>query len=283
MGFQSCNENLSFPEDIQLVIYTGTTGTYHLDNVTIDRFCEELDYYVADVTSSQDYYPFGSQMPGRNYTSDSYWYGFNGKEMDNEVKGNDNSLDFGARFYDPRVCRWMSKDPFMEKYPDLSPYNFVANSPIVFIDPNGREIVIIGDADFRARANAYIERAKATDVGASVIEALDNTNEKIFIKEGMFLKFSNYDEDNNELKLGSWNWGSDELGGGEIDEFIVLAHEIYHAYSDIKNINGIRNDEIVNLGPAEWTATYFANYIRSVYGYNRLRRRYDNIGLNLFS
>jgi hypothetical protein len=31
----------------------------------------------------------------------SYRYGFNGMESDDEVKGSKNSLDFGARIYDP--------------------------------------------------------------------------------------------------------------------------------------------------------------------------------------
>jgi hypothetical protein len=44
-----------------------------------------IDYYEAEVLSQQDYYPFGMQMPGREYnTAGSYRYGFNGKEKDNE-------------------------------------------------------------------------------------------------------------------------------------------------------------------------------------------------------
>lgn len=47
-----------------------------------------VDYYNADVISSQDYAPFGSLMPGRKYSaSNLYRYGFNGKERDQEVKG----------------------------------------------------------------------------------------------------------------------------------------------------------------------------------------------------
>lgn len=42
--------------------------------------------------------------------------------------------------YDPRVGRWMSRDPFEGKYPTMSTYGFVANSPVMFIDPNGKDI-----------------------------------------------------------------------------------------------------------------------------------------------
>lgn len=42
------------------------------------------------------------------------------------------------------VSRWLSVDPLASKYPSVSPYNFVANNPIIFIDPDGKEIIIHG-------------------------------------------------------------------------------------------------------------------------------------------
>lgn len=51
-------------------------------------------------------------MPGRTYSAtNSYRYGFNGKEKDNDIKGEGNQLDFGARIYDPRISRFLSLDP----------------------------------------------------------------------------------------------------------------------------------------------------------------------------
>ena len=35
--------------------------------------------------------------------------------------------------------RWLSLDPLAAKYPSLSPYNFVNNNPIIYVDPDGRE------------------------------------------------------------------------------------------------------------------------------------------------
>ncbi|MGM0479138.1 MAG: RHS repeat domain-containing protein [Bacteroidota bacterium] len=101
-----------------------------------------VDHYLADVVSYSDYYPGGMIMPGRSGNSNSYDYGFNGMEKDDEVKGSGNSYDFGARMYDPRVMRWLSRDPKSKKYPGLTPYNFVDNSPIYLIDPDGKEIII---------------------------------------------------------------------------------------------------------------------------------------------
>src|SRR5690554_1162992 len=77
----------------------------------------------------------------------SYRYGFQGQERDDEVKGEGNSYDFGARLFDSRVGRWLSRDPLEGKYPSLSPYNFVANTPLIAIDPNGKEIIEVIASD----------------------------------------------------------------------------------------------------------------------------------------
>jgi RHS repeat-associated protein len=65
---------------------------------------------------------------------------FNGKEADNDVYGTGNAMDFGARIYDSRLGRWLSVDPLQRKYPDLTPYNYTGNSPIVFVDKDGRDL-----------------------------------------------------------------------------------------------------------------------------------------------
>ncbi|NCT74304.1 MAG: RHS repeat protein [Chitinophagaceae bacterium] len=100
----------------------------------------EVAYYEADVVTANDYYPFGMIMPGRKYSSSSlYRYGFNGKENDNEVKGEGGQQDYGMRIYDPRLGRFLSVDPLSRKYPFLTPYQFSSNTPISAIDIDGLE------------------------------------------------------------------------------------------------------------------------------------------------
>tara|TARA_R110001592_G_scaffold69489_5_gene213279 strand:+ start:4331 stop:5335 length:1005 start_codon:yes stop_codon:yes gene_type:complete len=48
---------------------------------------------------------------------------------------------YGARYYDPKISVWLSVDPLAHEYQGLSPYNFVANNPIMLVDPDGRKIV----------------------------------------------------------------------------------------------------------------------------------------------
>jgi RHS repeat-associated protein len=96
-------------------------------------------YFEADVQTVQDYYAFGMQMPGRKLRG-GYRYGFNGKENDNEVKGEGNQQDYGMRIYDGRIGKFLSVDPLTKQYPELTPYQFASNSPIFAIDRDGLEM-----------------------------------------------------------------------------------------------------------------------------------------------
>jgi RHS repeat-associated protein len=100
-----------------------------------------VDYYTADVVGYADYYPFGMLMPNRHGGTLGR-YGFNGMESIDEVSGAKNSYDFGARLYNPRIGRWFRRDAASSHYVSLSPYVFVANSVLVFIDPSGNLIEI---------------------------------------------------------------------------------------------------------------------------------------------
>ncbi|MNX60752.1 hypothetical protein D3C86_916650 [compost metagenome] len=56
--------------------------------------------------------------------------------------------DYGARLYDPARAGWSNVDPLTEKYPNESPYVYCANNPIIYIDPDGKEkIVVVGDQE----------------------------------------------------------------------------------------------------------------------------------------
>ena len=84
------------------------------------------------MVSANDYYPFGMQMPGRGYNAGSYRYGFNGKEKDGDMDGN--NYDYGFRIYNPGLGRFLSVDPLFKSYPWNSSYAFAENEPISNID-----------------------------------------------------------------------------------------------------------------------------------------------------
>ncbi|MCB0453735.1 MAG: hypothetical protein KDC94_12805, partial [Aequorivita sp.] len=69
-------------------------------------------------------------MPGRHANTADYRYGFQGQEMDDEIKGEGNSLNYTFRMHDPRVGRFFAPDPLERSYPYYSPYQFSGNRVI---------------------------------------------------------------------------------------------------------------------------------------------------------
>ncbi|MBZ0184597.1 MAG: RHS repeat-associated core domain-containing protein [Melioribacteraceae bacterium] len=99
-----------------------------------------------EITNGQDYLPLDSIYREYNIASTNEKYDFTAcppqpkrrreKERDTETGLN----YFGARYYDSDLGRWTSVDPLADKYPGLSPYNYIANNPLRYYDPDGRGI-----------------------------------------------------------------------------------------------------------------------------------------------
>ena len=81
-----------------------------------------------------EYFAFGKRVvvtPGTNK------YLYNGKELQEESE----TYDYRARFYDPVIARWNVPDLLSERHYDLTPYNYVMNNPLMFIDPLGLDTI----------------------------------------------------------------------------------------------------------------------------------------------
>jgi RHS repeat-associated protein len=114
---------------------------------------------------------------GRFFTKErvrGYRFGFNGKEKVDEVYGDANAYDFGARLYDPRLGRWLAVDPLAVKYSFVSPYQFVNNSPLIFIDPNGKEWINVYDADVERINNDLLKNPNDKKLQRDLVRAIDN-------------------------------------------------------------------------------------------------------------
>jgi RHS repeat-associated protein len=98
-----------------------------------------VDYYLADVVTANDYYPFGMGMVGRKYAqaSSAYRFGFNGMEDDRDVKGTGTQYETQHRIYDSRLGKWFTIDNLANLGAGLSPYQFSFDNPVAYSDPSG--------------------------------------------------------------------------------------------------------------------------------------------------
>ncbi|HMJ68289.1 MAG TPA: RHS repeat-associated core domain-containing protein [Cyclobacteriaceae bacterium] len=101
----------------------------------------KVKHIKSPVISSQDYYPFGlsfNDYSRENSLANQYQY--NGKEFQDEL--NLGWLNYGWRMYQSDLGRFFNLDPHAEGYSNWTPYNYVANNPVLLIDPDGRDWTI---------------------------------------------------------------------------------------------------------------------------------------------
>ena len=60
-------------------------------------------------------------------------------------------------FSHPDLSIWLSVDPLSDKYPNLTPYAYCANNPVVLVDPDGRK-----DRPFNAKTDKPITSQRGT-------------------------------------------------------------------------------------------------------------------------
>jgi len=223
----------------ELAIYNNTNliqwNVYGLDNIGKINSNESKYYYLKDhlgsvraevnenggVVSSQDYDAWGYLLEDRKYQMDSSRYKFTGKERDVE-----SDYDyFGARYYDARIGRWGQIEPFLDEYPQLSPYNYSLNNPLRIIDPDGaspndlpNKLHITSPEDIIQSFNETMDRISSGydklfsgDFEGAALQAIDNAIESPRLVGGMIpgdfttdfmLPLGMVKQSTNLLKLG---------------------------------------------------------------------------------
>ena len=108
------------------------TFFYHSDHLGSTSYITDDK---ANITQYDAYLPYGELLVDEHSSSEELPYKFNGKEIDEET----GLYYYGARYMDPKISMWLGVDPMIEKYPEISPYIYCHNNPIVLIDPDGRQ------------------------------------------------------------------------------------------------------------------------------------------------
>ena len=108
----------------------------HLGNVRVS-YVKNPDNTIS-IMDRNNYYPFGMNfLKGSLLTvydpmTIPYNYKYNGKELQET-----GMYDYGARFYMPDIGRWGVLDILAETSRKWSPYTYVYDNPLRFIDPTG--------------------------------------------------------------------------------------------------------------------------------------------------
>ena len=116
----------------------GTSYTYNYfktDHLGSTRVMLSAVNGTLQASQTTGFYPFGLAFEYSNLNKNKYL--FSGKELQDGALGNEilGWYDFGARFYDPILGRWFNVDPAGQY---TNPYLFCGNSPIMYIDQDGR-------------------------------------------------------------------------------------------------------------------------------------------------
>ncbi len=231
-------------------------------------------------------------MPGRKYSSNSYRFGYQGSEKDDEITGVTGShITTHFRQGDTRIVKWSSIDP--KANASWSPYSMMNGNPIWLNDAEGDTIKIAGDQKFVLNTNRYLAMIRATDKGQVMLDVLENAETVYTIREAASYMTSAYNGNSSwEFTIfGGYRPNTmyyddnplrSKLGGADIDGFLILGHELYHMFSDEMSLRDYRGFSGFYLGEqigtlagersAERGAMTFGNYLRTVYGYKNWKR-----------
>jgi RHS repeat-associated protein len=105
------------------------TFYYHTDHLGSIRLVTDDD---KTIVSAVTYHPFGEPCAEEG----SEHYLFNGKEQDAT-----DLYYYGARYYDPELGRFLTRDTAMGSYrypQSLNRYSYCRNNPLAYVDPDGR-------------------------------------------------------------------------------------------------------------------------------------------------
>ena len=284
--FENLNPRCGLMKSLQRVISTVSLQNQLLPVVSGDVSGMEIDplepalyYYHADhlgsatwITDSLgnpaqflQYLPYGELWRNQKLTGYDERYKYTGKERDDET-GYDY---FGARHYTSALSWWLSPDPLMDNYPEISPYAYCNWNPLKFVDPDGKKITIAPNGLFERIAQRfgfsvgyvkkvqqdleYLKTVNPTTRG--MVEQLENSdnehiirfpqkkwnNSKPFCSED----FNNHKGQGSVVDYDPDNWKS--KNGDKRNPRAGLGHELRHSLDIDKGTGTLESENGIPL------------------------------------
>lgn len=177
----------------------------------------------------------------RSQSSNSYRFGFNGKENDSKEWGNSLIQDYGFRLYNPALGRFLSVDPLQRSYPELTPYQFASNTPIYAIDLDGLE----GARRASPRTNPILRAAHVRSRAARSVRSMINRQEQLdqLRRSRELFEGGISAEERQSISIaGQHEFGSDASVHMEYRARNGESGNSYMVYQDLERVNRILQD-----------------------------------------
>jgi RHS repeat-associated protein len=195
--------------ETEKVVSSGETTYFYAGSKLVASQNEDIityhyqDRMGSDVNSKS--LPFGQSIKKDERFS------FTGKELDSELHY------FNARYYDSNLGRFTSVDPI----PGELAYSYVMNNPVMYVDPDGREIKFTNSGGESQRSYGYAKDligAAAKEHGGNYQLILNSLNDLEQRKDVVVNII--------DLKKRERNWFNELLGWGEAFEVIGVGYSM---------------------------------------------------------
>ena len=182
-------------------------------------FILSISYFVSNAQNNNPYEEFGHKTNVVYETRNTEYLYIKNKDTTSLTKaialnidegvvlflGRNDSILSKVKLQPEQLLHWFSVDPLANKYPGQSPYNFVENNPIYFIDKDGRilwdpqakkEVVYNEESkkfsykDGSQLSKSYINNAMpmlskltSSDVGTEIVKSFQAVSTRVIIDE----------------------------------------------------------------------------------------------------
>jgi RHS repeat-associated protein len=210
--------------------------------------------YRVSIRNISDFSPFGVGLEERTVSSNSYRYGFQGQEGDDEIKGEGNSVNYSFRMHDPRVGRFFAVDPLTFEYPHYTPYSFSGNKVISCIELEGlEEFTVNARNPFTYFFNHFEKDGSRPTV---LYVDSDSQGDRILIHRPLI-------ESENSMINSIMRKQSTVTGAGTLPQVGTSGEIDYYSFTNMMTIIGARSG--VQATSSFWTGNSLTNTVNGTF------------------